>query len=130
MATLDNEILDNTGTLPVDARKLVTDHDSLGYYARAYNFDVIGSVVSSFSTLASPSAQQLAALQKQITDEDVNAIFVSTAINPRTAEQIASDMKIEVVPLYIGSLSDVDGPASTYVEFMRTNTDAIVNALK
>jgi ABC-type Zn uptake system ZnuABC Zn-binding protein ZnuA len=130
LVALDSEILDKTGTLPGSARKLVTDHNSLGYYARAYDFDVVGSVVSSFSTLASPSAQQLAALQKQITDENANAIFVSTAINPRTAEQIASDMKIEVIPLYIGSLSDVDGPASTYIEFMRTNTDAIVNALK
>ena len=108
----------------------MTDHDALGYYARAYDFDVIGSVVPSFSTLASPSAQQLAALQDQIAKEDVNAIFVSTAVNPQTANQIANDMGIDVVPLYIGSLSDADGPAATYIEFMRYNTDSIVEALK
>lgn len=130
LAALDAEIRSKVGDLPADGRKLVTDHDSLGYYARAYGFDVIGSVVASFSTLASPSAQQLAALQEQIDAENVNAIFVSTAINPQTANQIATDMGIDVVPLYIGSLSDVNGPAATYIEFMRHNTDSIVGALK
>ncbi len=130
LAALDVEIKEKTGALPADARKLVTDHDSLGYYARAYDFDVIGSVVPSFSTLASPSAQQLAALQEQIDDQGVNAIFVSTSINPHTAEQIAADTGIEVIPLYIGSLSDADGPAPTYIDLMRANSDAIVAALK
>jgi len=130
LTELDAEILEKTSALPAETRKLVTDHDSLDYFARAYDFDIVGSVVPSFSTLASPSAQQLAALQKQISDEEVSAIFVSTAINPQTAERIASDIGIEVVPIYIGSLSDIDGPASTYIEFMRTNSDAIVDALK
>ena len=57
----------------------------------------------------------------------------SLSVRPSTRErpkQIAADSAIEVVPLYIGSLSDIDGPAATYIDFMRYNTDSIVEALK
>ena len=116
--------------LPVEKRKLVTDHDSFGYFAAAYDFDVVGTVIPSFSTLASPSAGELAKLQDQIEEEGVQAIFVGTTITPDIAQQLAADTGIQVVILYTGSLSDEGGPAASYVDFMRYNVTAIVNALK
>lgn len=116
--------------LPAEKRKLVTDHDSFGYFAAAYDFDVVGTVIPSFSTLASPSAGELAKLQDQIEEESVQAIFVGTTITPDIAQQLAADTGIQVVILYTGSLSDEGGPAASYVDFMRYNVTAIVNALK
>lgn len=130
LEALDADLREQIGGLPVASRKLVTDHDALGYFAAAYDFEVVGAVVPAYSTMAAPSAQELAALQNQIEAAGVPAIFVGTTVNPNLASQIAEDLGIAVVPLYTGSLSEADGPASTYVEMMRYNVGAIVEALQ
>jgi hypothetical protein len=91
---------------------------------------VVGTVIPSLSTVASASAQELAALEEQIANEGVKAIFAGTMVNPQVAEQLAADRGIKVVPIYTDSLSDANGPAPTYVEFMRFNLQTIVDALR
>lgn len=126
---LDAEIRAKVATIPADNRKLVTDHETFGYFADEYGFTIVGALVPSLSTSAEPSAQALAALQDQLTKEGVQAIFVGTTVNPRLADQIAADLGIQVVSLYSDSLSVPDGPAATYLEFMRFNVNAIVAVL-
>lgn len=116
--------------IPMERRKLVTDHDALGYLAAEYGFEVVGAVIPSFSTLSEPSAQDLADLQNQIREQGVTAIFVSTTVNAQMEGQLAQDLGIQIVPIYTGSLSDAEGPAATYLDFMRYNMTAIVDALK
>lgn len=130
LADLDQSMRSLLDQVPPEKRKLVTDHDALGYFAHAYGFEVVGAVVPSLSTLAAASAQDLAALQDQIRTEDVQAIFVGTTVNPNLATQIATDTGMRVVPIYTGSLSAPDGPASTYVDMMRYTAEAMVDALK
>jgi ABC-type Zn uptake system ZnuABC Zn-binding protein ZnuA len=129
LEALHAELVTLVDALPTEKRKLVTDHDSLGYLAAEYGFEVVGSVIPSFSTLAEPSAQDLAELQEQIRAEGVTAIFVGTTINPRQETQMAEDLGIQVVSIYTGSLSEADGPAATYIDFMRYNVGKIVGAL-
>jgi ABC-type Zn uptake system ZnuABC Zn-binding protein ZnuA len=86
-------------------------------------------VVPSFSSLAEPSAQHLAQLQDQLRAEKVVALLVGSTVNPRQAEQLAQDLGIRVVPIFTDSLSAADGPAATYVDFMRYNVGKIVAAL-
>ncbi len=130
LAELDAEVQAAATSLPPDQRKLVTDHEALGYFAQAYGFTIIGALVPSFSTMAAPSAQELAALQDQIKTEGVKAIFVGNSANPTLAEQIANDLGVRVITLYPESLSPADGPAPTYVALMRYNIQAIVAALR
>ncbi len=130
LSALHEELVATFAAIPADQRKLVTDHDNLGYLAGAYGLTVVGSVVPSLSTLASPSAQELAALQTQIADEGVKAIFVGTTVNPDVAAQIAADTGATVVPIYTGSLSDTGGPAATYIDMMRYDAAQIVAALQ
>lgn len=127
---LHDELVAAFAAIPSDRRKLVTDHDNLAYLARAYGLTVVGSVIPSLSTLASPSAQELAALQTQIASEGVKAIFVGTTVNPDVAAQIAADTGATVVPIYTGSLSDSGGPAATYIDMMRYDAAQIVAALQ
>ena len=126
---LDAEIRAQIETIPPERRKLVTDHDSFGYFADAYGVEVVGTVIPALSTLASPSARQLAALQDQLAEEDVAAVFVGTTVNPQVAERLATDLGIRVVPVYTGSLSAGDGPAASYVALMRYDARAMVDAL-
>ncbi|MCL4836061.1 MAG: zinc ABC transporter substrate-binding protein [Caldilineaceae bacterium] len=118
------------GQIPVAERKLATDHDTLAYFAQAFDFQVVGLVVPSFSTLAEPSARHLAQLQDQIRSGNVRAIFVGSTVNPRQAAQLAQDLGIRVVPIYTDALSGPDGPAPTYLDFMRYNGQLIVEGLR
>lgn len=130
LGALDAELVALIAGIPDAQRKLVTDHGSFNYLARDYGFEMIGTVIPGLSTMASPSARDLAALQQQIEAEEINAIFVGVTVNPALAEQIAADTGVQAVPIYTGSLSDEDGPAATYVDFMRYDMTQIAEALK
>lgn len=53
-------------TLDKERRKLVTSHDTFGYFARRYGFEIIGAVVDSATTeAADPSALKTAQLVKK-----------------------------------------------------------------
>jgi ABC-type Zn uptake system ZnuABC Zn-binding protein ZnuA len=130
LESLNSELHILADSLPRDQRKFVTDHDSLGYFAYEYGFDVIGTVIPSLSTDAAASARDLAALEDQIRKEEVKAIFVGTTVNPQLAKQLAADLGIKVVPIYSDSLSNANGPAPHYLDFMRHNMQAIVGALR
>jgi len=128
---LDSWITIQVSQVPVEKRLIVTNHESLGYYADRYQFKVVGTILPSASSEAQPSAQQIAALIEIIHQTGVKAIFLETGNNTALAQQIAQDAGITVVSdLYEHSLSDKSGPAPTYIEMMKYNTTAIVNALK
>ena len=46
-------------SVPPARRKLVTDHDAFGYFARRYGIEVVGAVIPSQTTQAQPSAKDL-----------------------------------------------------------------------
>ncbi len=129
LSALKAEVDSLVAQIPLAERKLATDHDTLAYFAHDYGFQVVGLIVPSSSSLAEPSAQHLAQLQDQIRAADVRVIFVGSTVNPRQAEQLAQDLGIRVVPIYTDSLSAPDGPAPSYVAFMRYNVNAIVQTL-
>jgi ABC-type Zn uptake system ZnuABC Zn-binding protein ZnuA len=95
-----------------------------------YGFELLGEVVGSFSTAAQPSAQELAALQDQITAFEVPAIFLDETANPILAEQLAQDTGVNLVRIYTGSLGSADSPAADYIAMMHYNVEAIVTALQ
>jgi ABC-type Zn uptake system ZnuABC Zn-binding protein ZnuA len=128
---LDPWIVEQVKVLPVERRLLVTNHESLGYFADRYGFKIIGSIIPSISTDSSPSAQQLANLIDQINKTHAPAIFLETGANPQLANQISQETGVKVVTgLYTHSISDASGPAPTYIDMMKYNVRAIVNALK
>ena len=127
---LDAWVRDRVAALPEDRRILITDHDVFGYFAARYGFTVLDNVIPGFSTVAEPSARHLAALRDSIDEHQVPAIFVGTTVDGRVAQSVADDMGIDVVSVYTGSLSDADGPAATYPDFIRTNVNRIVSALE
>ena len=126
---LDGWIREQIETLPPDRRVLVSDHYVLTYFAARYGLQEVGAITSSFSTAAQSGARDLARLEDAIRSSGVPVIFVSTTVNPALAERVAEDTGAAAVPLYIDSLSDTDGPAANYLEFMRHNVRVMVSAL-
>ena len=131
LQALDAWIREQTNQVPIAQRQLVTNHESLGYFADRYGFQIIGAIVPSVSSGASPSAQQLAALVDQIKATGARAIFLETGANPQLAEQVAAETGASVVTGQLShSLSAPGGEGATYIEMMKHNTRTIVAALK
>ncbi len=128
---LDQSIHALVDTIPAENRKLVTDHDTFGYFADRYGFEIVGMLVPSFTTADATSAQLLAQLIQQVRTSGAKAIFLEQNMNPQVAEQVANDTGVKLVTgLYTHSLSAPDGPAPTYLKMMEYDAQAIVQALK
>jgi len=127
---LDRWVETQVSQIPAEERKLVTDHDSFNHFASRYDFEIVGAVLPNFSTNAEPSAQELAQLEKAIDQHRAKAVFVGTTLNATLAERMAGDTGIQLVRLYTGSLGNPDTDADSYINYIRYNTNAIVQALK
>lgn len=113
---------------PAD-RKLVTNHDAFGYFARAYGVTVVGNVLSSLTTATEPSAKQLQALTDTIRRENVKAIFTEEAIDPKLETQIASAAGVRVeATLYGDVLGEPGSPGATYIGSELANAQAMLAA--
>jgi len=127
---LDAWIVEQVNTVPAERRLLVTNHEAMGYFAERYGFEVTGSVIPSFSSNATPSAQEMAGLIDEINRLGAPAIFLDTADNNILAQQIADETGVMIVDdLHLESLTD-GAPAPTYIEMMKDNVSKIVEALK
>ena len=130
LTELDTWIHEQVAQIEPERRVLVTNHEAFGYFAERYGFKVIGTIVQSFSSDASPSAQQMAALIDQISQVEAPAIFLDASDNPSLAQQIAAETGVNVVAdLYVESLTN-GAPAATYVDMMKHNVTRIVQALR
>jgi ABC-type Zn uptake system ZnuABC Zn-binding protein ZnuA len=127
---LDRWVQEQVAQVAPGNRRLVTDHLTLGYFAARYGFEQAGAVIPSYSTLAEPTAQELAALEDVIRRLGVKAVLVGESFNPTLAQRVAEDTGVRLVTFYHGSLSAADGPASNYLDYIRYNVTAIVEALK
>ncbi|HEV2108104.1 MAG TPA: zinc ABC transporter substrate-binding protein [Thermomicrobiales bacterium] len=128
---LDAFIVEQVETLPEERRKLVTSHDTFGYFADRYGFEVIGTALGSASTeVADPSAREIVELVDEIRASGVPAIFAENVSNSALMEQIAEEAGVELAPkLYTDALGEPGGEAGAYIDMMRYNVTTIVEAL-
>ncbi len=117
--------------IPERLRKLVTNHDSLGYLADRYGFSVIGTVIPGGSSLGDPSSADLAALVATIEAERVPAIFADTTRPRALAEAVAAEVgfPVAVVELYTGSLGEPGSGAETLIDMLLLDATRIAAAL-
>jgi zinc/manganese transport system substrate-binding protein len=113
--------------LPRSKRKLVTSHDSLGYFARDHSFVI--HPVKGISTSEEPSSQNVRDIIGVINREGVKAVFFESIENPKAIDQISRESGAKPGgTLYTDGLgSDSE---STYVGMMRHNVTTIVEGLK
>ena len=123
---LNQQILVKVGTLPKDSLKLVTGHESMGYFAQRYGFKLIGAVIPSLSDQADVSAADLAALKQAILDNQVKAIFAELGTSPSVINQIGAETGAVVVELATHTLP-ADG---SYFTFETQLATTIIDALK
>jgi zinc/manganese transport system substrate-binding protein len=127
LRALDAGIARCMGSVPPARRKLVTDHDAFGYFARRYRIDVVGAVIPSQATQAQPSAKDLSSLADLIEREGVEAIFPESSLSPKVAEAIAAQTGASAdYTLYGDTLGPEGSDGATYLQMEATNADSMV----
>ena len=127
---LDGAVAGCLARVPAAARKLVTTHDALGYYARRYGLEVIGAVIPSLSTEAQASAGDTASLIATIRRTGVKAIFAESSVNPKVEAAVAHETGAKVgAALWADTLGPVGSDGATYLESIASNTDAVADGL-
>lgn len=125
---LDADIRAALAALPPQRRKLVTTHDSLGYFADAYGLTVLAPKGVAAEAEASP--RDVARIIRQIRAEKVPAVFLENVSDPRLMQRIAAETGAKIGgALYTDALSPPGGPAPTYIAMMRHNIRELTQAL-
>jgi len=128
---LDAWISQQTASIPKGRRKLVTTHDTFGYLADRYDFEVLSVLGSVSSETSDPSAGQVAEIIDRIRTLKIPAIFSENILNPKLTLMIAKEAGVTIVPtLYTDALGPADSPGSNYLGLMRFNIGSIVEALR
>jgi zinc/manganese transport system substrate-binding protein len=125
LTNLDQEVSKIVETIPADQRILITGHESLGYFAHQYEFEVVGTVIPSLSSEAEASAGELAELKAVIEAEGVTVIFTELGTSPDVVAALADDAGVDVVELSTHFLPE-DG---TYASFVLDLASTISGAL-
>ncbi|WP_425524767.1 zinc ABC transporter substrate-binding protein AztC [Saccharopolyspora ipomoeae] len=128
---VEGEMAQRFEQIPPERRKLVTNHHVFGYLAQRYGFEVIGAVIPSGTTLASPSASDLSSLADAVRRAGVRTIFADSSQPDRLARVLAEQagLDVRVTPLFSESLTAPGRGAATYLEMTRANTEAIASGL-
>jgi zinc/manganese transport system substrate-binding protein len=126
LTTLDSSIRAQVVGLPVENRKLVTGHESLGYFAEAYHFKLVGAIIPSITTQAEVSASELAALKSLIAANKVKVVFTEIGTPAKVAEALAKEANVKAVAIHTHLLPE-DG---SYFTMMNHLSTTITESLK
>jgi zinc/manganese transport system substrate-binding protein len=127
LRSLDREMRERLASVPEENRELVTSHDSLGYFADRYGFEVLATAFPATGAEAEASAARLAEVEDAVRDSGVPAIFAQEGDDPEALGLVASNTGVE---LNFGLLVEAPGTAGTYEEMLRRDADLIAASLR
>lgn len=111
---LDAQVTGLLAGIPPAERKLVTGHESMGYFADRYHLEIVGALLPSLSSQAEASAANLAALRALVQREGVPVIFNEVGTPEGVADAVAKESGARVVDLPTHTLPD-DGSYFTFI---------------
>jgi len=127
IAAVDQDLAAEFAAIELSRRKIVTMHDAFGYFARAYDIEIVGVAVAAPGQ--DPSAQEIRALIDAIRAAGVTALFSEVQLPSKVLDQIAAETGTTVLQdLYSDALGAA--PADSYLGLMRMNADAILGAMQ
>lgn len=83
----------------ISNRVLVTGHESLGYFADRYDFELVGAVIPGMSTEVEATASNLSELKDAMQAAGVGVIFTETGTPDDVTRTIAEETGVRVVEL-------------------------------
>jgi zinc/manganese transport system substrate-binding protein len=129
IARADGWIASKLAPIPAGQRRIITTHDAFGYYGARYGVEFLSA--EGISTEFDPSAKAIAALVRQIRREKVRAVFIENMTSPRMAQMLARETGAVLGgTVYSDALSAPGGPAPTYLDMLRHNTELFAAAMQ
>ena len=126
---LDREIARCLSRVPAENRELVTTHEALDAFARAYDLRPVGVLIPEGSIDAQPSAGEIAELVARIRERDVPAIFPASPSHA-LEQAVAGEADTAVGgELWADGLGPAGSDGATYVEAMASNTADLIAGL-
>jgi zinc/manganese transport system substrate-binding protein len=125
----DAEIRDLLSAVPEARRMLVTNHEFMNYFARAYGFEVVGVVVPGGTTGGETDPQALAELIQTVQNGGFPAIFAEASASRQLIDSLAQDTGVKVVTTLSESLTAPGGDADTYLAYLKYNAQTVADAL-
>ncbi len=126
---LSDALRTDQATLPPGRRQLLTYHDAYAYFAKTYNWEVVGAVQP--SNFEDPQPREVARIIDQIREREVPVIFGSEVFPSAVLEQIAD----ETGARYEDTLRDDDlpgepgDPEHSWVGLMRYDYVTMISGL-
>ncbi|MCR8671735.1 metal ABC transporter substrate-binding protein [Agrococcus sp. HG114] len=118
--------------VPVEERLVVTTHDTFGYLERAFDVQVVGTVLPSLDDSADASAAHIDELVAEIRETGTPVVFSENAIDPQLAATIAREAGVELRQgedaLAADALGAEGSPTGTYIGAQIHNVTAMVTA--
>ncbi|MFO0944004.1 MAG: zinc ABC transporter substrate-binding protein [Pirellulales bacterium] len=131
LESLDSEVRSLLAEVPEGNRFIVTAHNTFGYFAEDYGFEVLSLLDSLTSEAADPSAMKIGALIRRIRELKIPALFAESVTNSKLVQQVARESAVSKVEmLNSDSLGPKDTPTGTYVGMMRSNAKKIAESLR
>jgi zinc/manganese transport system substrate-binding protein len=125
---LDREVRQAMTRIPQPRRKVISTHDSFGYFAAAYGVEFIAPL--GVSTESEASARDIAGIITQIRAAKIPAVFLENISDPRLMRRISTETGARIGgTLYSDSLTGEKGDAPTYIDMVRHNIKALTSAL-
>jgi zinc/manganese transport system substrate-binding protein len=126
---LDGWVKRQVARIPPERRRLVTDHDAMQYFAKAYGLTVIAPATAADD--AQPGAQQVAAIVSAIREQGIRGVFLERGRNPKLVEQIGREAGVAVGgELFLDGLGPAGALADSYTGMFLANVRTIVRTLE
>ncbi len=127
LEALDAWVKNKVAELPRDKRKLVTNHDAFGYFAREYGFTVMP--IAGLSKNDQPGSKKTAELIHAIKAAGVKAVFSEDVANPKVIQEIAHETGAKFGGSLLSDGLGIGG-GETIEAMFKWNVSTIVDALK
>lgn len=111
--------------IPQVRRKLVSQHESLGYFNRYYQLKSVGSIANFVGQERGPAS--LARLAQAMKKEGVRVIMVEPQFSQGQARALAEATGARIVRIYSDAF---DNTVNTYLKLIQANGQAICAAFK
>jgi manganese/iron transport system substrate-binding protein len=130
LTQIDSWIKVQMATIPAKSRKLITTHDALGYYGKAYGIPIEGAL-QGLSTEEKPTPTQVKKLVNDIKSSGVPAIFAEATSSSKLLETVANEAKVKIAtaPLFADGLGEAGSAGDTYLKMLVSNTKVITEGL-
>ena len=125
---LDQELRNSLSLIPKERKVLVTCEGAFTYLARDYGMQE--AYLWPVNSASQVTPRRMVDLIKKIKENDVPTIFCESTVSPKAQMEVAKSSGSNFGGIfYVDSLSDSNGPASTFIDMHRHNVRLITEGL-